>query len=87
VFISHTRAEPISGTLRRLDTGAANSRFMGYRNLGGTLDLFGMLYANGQTWAHIVIEVADLLGCDAQRWLEPAHYEAAIGQGNPAILQ
>ncbi len=87
VFISHTRAEPISGTLRRLDTGAANSRFMGYRNLGGTLDLFGMLYANGQTWAHIVIEVADLLGCDAQRWLEPAHFEAATGQGNPAILR
>ncbi|TFH75704.1 xylulose 5-phosphate 3-epimerase [Gammaproteobacteria bacterium LSUCC0112] len=87
VFVSHTRAEPLSGTLRRLDTGASNSRFMGYRNLGGTLDLFGMMYANGQTWAHIVIEVAHLLGCDASRWLEPAHFEAAIGRGNPAILR
>lgn len=87
VFVSHTRAELISGTLRRLDTGAADSRFLGYRNLGGTLDLFGMTYANGQTWAHIVVEVAALLGCDARDWLEPAHVDAATGKGNPDVLR
>lgn len=87
VFVSHTRAELISGTLRRLDTGAADSRFLGYRNLGGTLDLFGMTYANSQTWAHIVIEVAALLGSDARDWLAPAVFDAAIGEGNPDILR
>jgi phosphoketolase len=87
VFVSHTRAEIISGILRRLDTGASNSRFMGYRNLGGTLDPFGMMYANGQTWAHIVMEVAALLGRDAHDWLEPAYLDAATGDGNPDILR
>ena len=45
-----------------------------------------MMYANGQTWAHIVMEVAALLGRDAHDWLEPAYLDAATGDGNPDIL-
>ncbi len=49
VFVCHTRADAMTGVLRRLDTGANNSIFLGYRNRGGTLDVSGMLVANGQS--------------------------------------
>jgi phosphoketolase len=52
VFLAHCRPEPLAGVLRPLDTGT-RSRFLGYRNRGGTLDTFGMLFANRATWAHV----------------------------------
>jgi phosphoketolase len=44
----------MAGALRTLDTGPDHTRFLGFRNRGGTLDVFGMLFANGCTWGHIV---------------------------------
>ena len=37
-----------------------------------------------QTGAHIVLDVAALLGRDAHGWLEPAYFDPAVGDGNPA---
>ncbi|GLK53478.1 MULTISPECIES: phosphoketolase family protein [Alphaproteobacteria] len=54
VFVTHGRAEPIAGCLRPLDTGPQQTIYLGFRNRGGTLDVRGMLYANKQSWAHIV---------------------------------
>jgi len=61
LFICHSRAEIMTGVLRRLDTGAASSRFLGYRNRGGTLDVAGMQFANGQSVEHLLAEARTLL--------------------------
>jgi phosphoketolase len=61
IFVCHTHAEVMTGVLRRLDTGVSNSRFMGYRNRGGTLDVAGMQLANGQSWQHIVAVADEIL--------------------------
>jgi phosphoketolase len=61
VFLSHTRPEPMLGALRPLDTGASTVA-LGYTNHGGTLDVAGMLFVNGCTWAHALDHVARLLG-------------------------
>jgi phosphoketolase len=61
LFVCHTHAEVMTGVLRRLDTGPASSRFMGYRNRGGTLDVAGMQFANGQSAAHILAAARALL--------------------------
>lgn len=87
VFVSHTRTEVLTGVLRPLDTGPADTVFLGYRNRGGTLDVFGMLYANGQTWAHIVRQAGLLLGVDSAQWLSPAEADAVVGRHNPDILR
>jgi len=61
IFVCHTHAEVMTGVLRRLDTGSSNTRFLGYRNRGGTLDVAGMQLANGQSWHHIVAAVSEIL--------------------------
>lgn len=61
LFVCHSHAEVMTGVLRRLDTGAASSRFLGYRNRGGTLDVAGMQSANGQSVAQILAQARDLL--------------------------
>lgn len=61
VFVCHTRAEVVTGVLRRLDTGLANSCFIGYSNRGGTLDVQGMLLANGQSASQLVGRARQLL--------------------------
>jgi len=87
IFVSHTHAEVMTGVLRALDTGAGNSRFLGYLNRGGTLDVFGMLLANGQTWAHIVRHAAELLDIEIGRCLDVAQLQAINGAGNPEVVR
>lgn len=87
LFVCHGHAEVYTGVLRPLDTGPTSSRFMGYRNRGGTLDVFGMLFANQQSWAHLVQQVAQLLGVNAQHWLSAAQLAAVNGQASPDILR
>jgi len=60
VIVSHARPEPMAGVFRRIDRGPATTRYLGFRNRGGTLDTAGLLFANGTTWAHIVHQ-----GCEA----------------------
>lgn len=81
IFVSHTRADVLTGVLRRLDTGSS-SLFMGYRNQGGTLDVLGMLYKNQQTWAHIVANAAKLLNRSEDDILDKALRAAINGKGN-----
>lgn len=87
IFVSHTHAEVMTGVLRSLDTGVGNCQFLGYRNRGGTLDVFGMLLANGQTWAHIVLHAAEMLDIDVGRCLSDKQWEALNGVGNPDVLR
>jgi phosphoketolase len=89
MFVSHTHQEVISGVLRPLDTGFSNSRFIGYKNKGGTLDTFGMLFANSQTWAHIIREVIEIFDTkySITQLLSKREIEALNGDGDPLILK
>lgn len=61
VIVSHCRADIITGICRRLDTGVSNCEFVGYANRGGTLDVAGMLYANGQSPQQLLQKAKHLL--------------------------
>lgn len=88
IVVCHTHADVMTGVLRNLDTGSKNTRFMGYRNRGGTLDVFGMLYANGQSWAHILDEAAMLLDdISVDKLLANEEIAALRGASNPAVLK
>lgn len=71
VIVSHTRPEPMAGILRRIDRGPKATRYLGFRNRGGTLDTAGLLFANGTTWAHIVHQ-----GCGAMEITIPPRLSA-----------
>jgi phosphoketolase len=86
IIVSHTRPEPMIGLLRRLDEGPERTRALGYRNRGGTLDVGGMLFANRCTWAHILVEAADLLGCRLDSLLDQREIAAVEGRGNPLLI-
>lgn len=86
IFATHTRSEPLVGVLRRLDTGRATTRFAGFRNRGGTLDVAGMLFTNRCTWAHLVGASADLLGRQPREILDHAELAAISGRGDPRVV-
>lgn len=86
VILSHTRPEPMLGVLRRLDGGPTLTKAIGYINQGGTLDIFGMLFANKCTWAHALNAAALLLKTDGSVWLTSAEQQALDGRGTPVVL-
>lgn len=88
VIACHTHAEVMTGVLRRLDTGVRTTRFLGYKNKGGTLDVFGMLYANKQSWLHIVAEGVELLkDVTLERVLDDEEIAALKGKITPETLK
>jgi phosphoketolase len=86
VFVTHTRPEPYLGALRRIDTGPASTRALGFINRGGTLDVDGLMFANRCTWAHIVHEAAIVLGRPPLSLLGPSELAAIAGHGVPHDL-
>ncbi len=83
VFATHTRPEPMAGTLQPLHTGYAYTRFLGFVNQGGTLDKNGMLFTNRCTWAHVVAEVAQVLDTPLDDWLSQPELDALHGRCSP----
>lgn len=86
VIVSHTRPEPMMGVLRRLDNGPQLTRSLGYRNRGGTLDAAGLLFANGATWAHIIVETCKSSDLDSGDFLSKVELLALSGHGDPRIV-
>jgi phosphoketolase len=86
VVVSHTRPEPMIGVLRRLDSGPQRTRYLGYRKRGGTLDTAGLLFANGATWAHIIVEACKSMGLDNADFLSKEELLALSGQGDPRVV-
>ena len=86
VIVSHMRAEPTLGLMRRIDTGARQTRALGYQARGGTLDVAGMLFANRCTWAHVAAEAAQGLGVDPQSLLSAEEWAAVQGRGDPRVI-
>ncbi len=87
VILTHTRPEPLIGVLRPIDLGRERTRVLGYVNRGGTLDEFGMLFANRCTWAHAVAAAASASGASVLDLLEPAELAAVRGEGDPLVLR
>jgi phosphoketolase len=89
IFVSHIRPEMMVGVLRPLDTGPQRTHFLGFINQGGTLDTGGMLFANQQTWAHIIQACAGSLEMELTQFLEPEELAALNHQISPyhAITQ
>lgn len=83
VFVTHTRPEPYLGMLRRIDTGPATTRALGYCNRGGTLDVNGLLFANGCSPAHIVAAAAQVMARAREDFLTPPQCAAIDGTGDP----
>ena len=86
VVLTHTRPEPMTGLLRRLDTGAELTKFLGYISRGGTLDVNGMLFANRTTWAHAAAAAAQSLRIPQDQVLDAAERDAVAGCGEPRML-
>ena len=86
VFVTHTRPEPYLGALRRIDTGPATTRALGFVNQGGTLDVPGLLFANGCTWAHTVAAALAVLGRPLNDGLRADEQAALAGRGDPTVI-
>lgn len=86
VFVTHTRPEPYLGALRRIDTGPATTRALGFVNQGGTLNVSGLLFANGCTWAHAVAAALVVLGRPLNDGLRDEEQAAIAGRGDPALI-
>jgi phosphoketolase len=87
LLVTHTRPEPYLGMLRRIDSGPATTRALGYINRGGTLDVEGLLFANRCSWAHAVDAAAELLGLETSAFLSDAEHAAVEGRGDPNVLR
>lgn len=86
VILTHTRPEPILGILRRIDSGPARTRALGYISRGGTFDVAGMLFANRCTWAHAVDAAATVAGWNRGALLDHAQRATLDGTGDPSDL-
>ncbi|MAW82487.1 MAG: xylulose 5-phosphate 3-epimerase [Parvularcula sp.] len=87
VLVTHTRPEPMTGLLRRIDGGPDRLRSLGYISRGGTFDVFGMLFANRCTWAHIIDAAAALLRRPISDFLNSDERDALAGRGDPRVLE
>ena len=74
------------GILRRIDSGPAKTRALGYISRGGTLDVAGMLFANRCTWAHAVDAAAAVAGWHREALLSRAQRAAIDGTGDAGDL-
>ena len=83
IFVTHTRPEPIMGTLQRLNTGYGRTSALGFIVQGGTLTVPGMLFVNRCTWAHVLQEAAMLLNLKREELLAPEELAALDGQVSP----
>src|SRR5690554_191786 len=80
VFLTHTRPEVLLGHLRGLDLGVGKTAALGYINRGGTLDVHGLLLANGCSWAHLLAKLAELAKQDLNQWLTKDEIAALQGE-------
>ncbi|MDP2968800.1 MAG: xylulose 5-phosphate 3-epimerase, partial [Deltaproteobacteria bacterium] len=83
VFVTHTRPEPLLGTLQPLNTGSDLTAALGFINQGGTLNVPGMLFVNRCTWAHILLEVGRVLGMLQEELLTSEEFAALSRKVSP----
>jgi phosphoketolase len=82
VLLTHTRPEVIVGMMSRIHTGPQTIG-LGFRNDGGTLDVGGMLWVNGCSWAHCLRAAASTSGIDEAKVLTAEERSALDGEQAP----
>ena len=82
VFVTHTRPEPVLGTLQRLNTGERTAA-LGFINHGGTLSIRGLMYVNRCTWAHVLLEASRVAGLPRDDLLTAEELAALEGKAAP----
>ncbi len=82
VFVTHTRPEPLLGTLKPLNTGQRTAG-LGFINHGGTLSVAGMLFVNRCSWAHVLAEAAQALDLPREDVLTAEELAALDGKASP----
>jgi phosphoketolase len=82
VFVTHTRPEPLLGTLQPLNTGDRTAA-LGFVNQGGTLSIGGMMFVNRCTWAHVLVECARTAGLVREDLLNADELAALDGRATP----
>ena len=82
VFVTHTRPEPLLGTLQPLNTGDRTAA-LGFVNQGGTFSIGGMLFVNRCTWAHVLVECARTAGLNREDLLAADELAALDGRATP----
>ena len=83
LFVTHTRPESILGILQPLHTGKDTTAGLGFINKGGTLNVPGMLFVNRCSWAHILKEVAGILGMPKEELLTSEEGKVLEGRASP----
>ena len=83
VFLTHTRPEPLIGTIQPLFTGHSRTAALGFVNQGGTLNRHGMLFINRSSWAHVLAETARVLDLSREDLLTAKEIEAIAGKTSP----
>jgi phosphoketolase len=83
IFVTHTRPEPILGALQPLHTGIGRIAALGFIGQGGTLTVPGMLFVNRCTWAHILWEIASILGLTQEELLTSEELAVLNGRASP----
>jgi phosphoketolase len=86
LFVTHTRPGPFIGTVWPLLIDPVQSPVLGYLNHGGTLDVNGMLFANGCTWVHVLAAAAVGLGEQPDVWLNENELGAVMGETAPSAI-
>tara|TARA_R110002072_G_scaffold107003_5_gene233292 strand:- start:241 stop:2490 length:2250 start_codon:yes stop_codon:yes gene_type:complete len=82
LMITHTRPELMLGTLQPLWAGR-NVKALGFINKGGTLDVEGMHFVNGCSWAHIAREAVKLLSINEENIFSNEERQALDGNISP----
>jgi phosphoketolase len=83
IFVTHTRPEPILGTLQPLHTGNSHTVGLGFIGQGGTLTVPGMLFVNRCSWGHVLVEAGRVLGVSREQLLKPEEIAALDGRASP----
>jgi phosphoketolase len=87
VLLSHMRPDVARGHLWPLLDKGVQSRVLGYRNRGGTLDEPGMLFANQASWGHVLEAAAQVLDKPLGELLTAEELAAVQGHGDPGCLR
>lgn len=87
VLLTHMRPEVARGHLWPILPDARRSSVLGYRNRGGTLDEFGMQFANRACWANVLAACARLRNVPRTALLTREEAAALAGKGDPEALR
>lgn len=87
VLLTHMRPEVARGHLWAILPEAKASFVLGYKNRGGTLDEFGMQFANRACWANVIAACAHLQDIPRTALLTNEEALAVSGKGDPEVLR